>query len=126
MEAEGAFLLHPPAEKGLLAGLWRWPSAGFQLSATTHLAAEALPPCRDLEAVAWDGWVQVYTHRRETISPLHLRLPKRFEAPGLRWVPAPELPTLALGRRDGRLRDLLETEGQTPLDLPPEVLSLLR
>ena len=125
VEAEGAFLLHPPAEKGLLAGLWRWPSARHQ-PADNQRAAETPAPYLCLEVAAWDGWVQVYTHRRETISPLHLRLAKRFEAPGLRWVPTPELHALALGRRDGRLRDLLKTGGQTPLDLPSEVLGLLR
>ena len=126
IEAEGAFLLHPPAEKGLLAGLWRWPSFDHRPPATGHQAAEVPSQYRDLEAVAWSGWVQVYTHRRETISPLHLRLPSRFDAPGLRWVPAQELHALALGRRDGRLRELLKSEGQPPLGLPSEVLGLLR
>ena len=126
IEAEGAFLLHPPAEKGLLAGLWRWPSPVFREPATAHKAAEDPSPYRDLEATAWDGWVQVYTHRREAVSPMRIKLPKRFDAPGLSWVPASELQSLPLGRRDGRLRDLLKTEGQTPLDLPSDALRLLR
>ena len=125
VEAQGAFLLHPPADKGLLAGLWRWPSVGSGPLAGRG-AAEAPEPFAGLEATAWDGWVQVYTHRRETISPLRLRLPERFDAPDLRWVPAAELEALPLGRRDGRLRDLLKKEGQTPLDLPSEVRAFLR
>ena len=126
VEAEDAFLLQPPAEKGLLAGLWRWPGIGHQPPAASHQAAEAPTAYRNLEARAWDGWVQVYTHRREAVSPLHIKLPERFEAPDHRWVPAPELGALPLGRRDGRLRDLLKTEGQTPLDLPFDVLRFLR
>ena len=39
---------------------------------------------------------------------------------------AAELEALPLGRRDGRLRDLLKKEGQTPLDLPSEVRAFLR
>ncbi|MBS1765929.1 MAG: A/G-specific adenine glycosylase [Acidobacteria bacterium] len=125
-EAEGAFLLHPPAEKGLLAGLWRWPTQALGLRDMGLGAAESPLPHLTVEAMAWDGWVQVYTHRREAVSPLRLKLSTRFEAEGMRWVPASELESLPLGRRDGRFRDLLKTEGQTPLDLPFEVLQFIR
>lgn len=110
LEAEGHVLLHPPAAKGLLAGLWRWPA----------LEAADLPAQTARgDFTAWPGWTQVYTHRRETVAPLHLRLEARFPAAeSLRWVPAGELPFLALGKRDQRLRDLLATPGQRPLEAP--------
>ena len=121
-EAEGQFLLHPPAAKGLLAGLWRWPA----------LEASALPsqpePCgsRPLSVTAWPGWTQVYTHRREAVSPLHLRLEARFKAAGnLHWVTEDALAALPFGKRDQRLRDLLSTPGQAPLD-GPAVADLIR
>jgi A/G-specific adenine glycosylase len=128
VEAEGHFLLHAPSEKGLLAGLWRWPALpGSRLRATGHQAVETPTFYSASDARAWEGWTQVYTHRRERIEPLRLCLPKRFAAAeDLRWVPAGDLPSLALGRRDGRLRDLLKTEGQPPLQLPPDLLNALR
>lgn len=125
MEAEGHLLLHPPAAKGLLAGLWRWPT--FEQTAlppqpTAHSpepTAHVPPPI-----TAWPGWTQVYTHRRETVSPVHLLLTTRFvPGEGLMWMPRGELGGLPLGKRDQRLRDLLETPGQTPLVVPdPEAL----
>ncbi|WP_257304642.1 A/G-specific adenine glycosylase [Geothrix campi] len=121
MEAEGHVLLHAPADKGLLAGLWRWPA----------LDVETLPPARfSLQGTHpitfWPGWTQVYTHRREHVSPLYLRLEARFEtAKGLRWIPRAELPNLPLGKRDQRLRDLLATPGQTPL-VAPDPATLIR
>ncbi|HJU83257.1 MAG TPA: hypothetical protein VJ600_03530 [Holophagaceae bacterium] len=122
VEAEGHFLLHPPAEKGLLAGLWRWPTA-----APGEGAAEEPAPYSEVEARSWEGWTQVYTHRRERVEPLHLKLPARFHAAeGLRWIQASELAGLPLGRRDDRLRDLLKGEGQAPLSLPLGLLSALR
>jgi len=110
LEAEGHMLLQAPTAKGLLAGLWRWPA----------LEAEAFPagPSAGL-FTAWPGWTQVYTHRREAVNPLHLSLPARFEpAPGFRWIPVASLSTLPLGKRDQRLRDLLATPGQRPLEAP--------
>jgi A/G-specific adenine glycosylase len=68
---------------------------------------------------SWPGWTQVYTHRREAVSPLHLNLDRRFSpAEGLRWMPCAELGALPLGKRDQRLRDLLPTPGQCPLEAP--------
>jgi A/G-specific adenine glycosylase len=109
LEAEGHVLLHPPANQGLLAGLWRWPT----------FDQGALPPQQTAHSpqpiTAWPGWTQVYTHRREAVSPVHLRLTTRFQ-PGedLRWVPCSELRALPLGKRDQRLRDLLTTPSQVP------------
>jgi len=112
-EAEGRVLLHTPAAKGLLAGLWRWPA----LDAET-IPAQSTPPCAH-SLTAWPGWTQVYTHRREAVSPLHLRLDAHFMAvEGLRWIPMHDLPGLPLGKRDQRLRDLLATPGQAPLEAP--------
>jgi A/G-specific adenine glycosylase len=119
LEAEGHVLLHAPAAKGLLAGLWRWPT----FDAVDHVPRTTAPNRPPL-LTAWAGWTQVYTHRREAVSPLHLRLESRFTpAEGLRWVPRADLRGLALGRRDQRLRDLLDTPGQVPLEAPdPEAL----
>ena len=111
--AEGHLLLQPPAAKGLLAGLWRWPA----------LPAEQWPPqptAHSLQPVqTWPSWTQVYTHRREAVNPLRVNLERRFPAgEGLRWVPVETLQSLPMGRRDGRLRDLLATPGQAPLEAP--------
>ncbi|HEY3271476.1 MAG TPA: hypothetical protein VGJ89_09720 [Geothrix sp.] len=113
MEADGHVLLHAPVAEGLLAGLWRWPA----LDAETIPAQPIAPGAPSL--TAWPGWTQVYTHRREAVSPLHLRLEARFEAAaGLHWVPLAQLSALPLGKRDQRLRDLLATPGQTPIEVP--------
>jgi len=113
LEAEGSLLLHAPAAKGLLAGLWRWPTLD---RGDASLQANAPAP----ESIrAWPGWTQVYTHRRELVSPLHIRLQVRFEAgAGLGWVPKADLVGLPLGKRDQRLRDLLERPGEVPLEAP--------
>ena len=115
VEAGDRFLLHPPAPRGLLAGLWRWP-------AIEHAGAVGpAPACLR----AWPGWTQVYTHRREAVTPLHLALPRGFPpAGGLRWVPRAELSALPLGKRDQRLRDLLATPGSVPSQ-GPAVAALL-
>lgn len=112
-EAEGHLLLHRPAAKGLLAGLWRWPTLEAAAPGST-------PPAPGPTATtAWPGWTQVYTHRREAVSPLHIEVASQFEpADGLAWVPRAELEALPLGRRDQRLRDLLGTPGQAPQEAP--------
>ncbi len=118
LETEGRYLLHPPAASGLLAGLWRWPTLDATALPTT---ASPAPPLR-----AWPGWTQVYTHRREAVSPLHLQQERSFPAPeGLLWVPQVELGALPLGKRDQRLRDLLATPSERPLTAP-EPAALIR
>ncbi len=113
IEAEGHLLLHAPAAKGLLAGLWRWPTVDATEPPLQPITHSPWP------ITAWPGWTQVYTHRREAVSPLHLRLEARFPlSAGLRWVPRGHLSDLPLGRRDQRLRDLLDTPGQVPLEAP--------
>jgi A/G-specific adenine glycosylase len=112
-EAEGHALLKTPAAKGLLAGLWRWPTAD-----ATGLPLQA-PPEGTKSILVWPGWTQVYTHRREAVSPLWLSLESRFRpADGLSWVPLAELRGLPMGKRDQRLRDLLGTPGQVPFEAP--------
>jgi A/G-specific adenine glycosylase len=103
------WLLRPPARKGLLAGLWSWPMAP---AGTPAGAAEAGIPYRAGEGRSWPGWVQVYTHLRQTIHPLALRLEAAPPAPeGLVWVPAGDLAALPMGRRDQRLREHLGQPG---------------
>ena len=118
LEAEGHFLLHAPAAKGLLAGLWRWPT--FEVARHPPQPMPQSPQ----SMTAWHGWTQVYTHRREAVSPLHILLEARFcPAGGLRWVPRGELAGLPLGKRDQRLCNLLETPEQIPLEGPdPKML----
>ncbi len=109
-EAQDQVLLQAPAAKGLLAGLWRWPT----FDAVDH---ETGPTPGSI--TTWPGWTQVYTHRREAVTPLHIGLAAPFTpAEGLRWVPRSKLQGLPLGRRDQRLRDLLDTPGQPPLEAP--------
>ena len=72
-------------------------------------AAEAARPYRAGEARAWPGWVQVYTHLRQTVHPLALRLEAAPPAPeGLAWVAAGDLAGLPMGKRDQRLRERLD------------------
>ena len=60
------------------------------------------------------------------MTPLHIGLAAPFApAEGLRWVPRTELRGLPLGKRDQRLRDLLDTPGQ-PLLEAPDLASLVR
>ena len=120
LEAEGHVLLHAPSDKGLLAGLWRWPALEpGQVPPGAAAWGGPLPVPQRL--TAWPGWTQVYTHRREGVSPLHVALPLRFAAAeGLRWIPRADLAGLPLGRRDQRLRTLLDTPGMDPL-APPDL-----
>jgi len=100
------WLLRPPARTGLLAGLWSWPWAPAKEAAAG--AAEATIPYRTAEGRSWPGWVQLYTHLRQTVHPLAVALETAPAAPpGLAWVPAPDLAGLPMGKRDQRLRDLL-------------------
>ena len=97
------WLLRPPAGKGLLAGLWGWP---WLEPGPLAGAAEPGPADPAVPARAWPSWVQVYTHRRETIHPAAYLLQAPRPAPaGLVWVTAATLATLPMGNRDQRLRD---------------------
>ncbi len=119
VEAEGHWLLREPTKKGLLAGLWKWPTVEVESLAGQNLAADSNLPYSSLELRAWPGWTQVYTHRREFVSPLHLRLEKRFEVPkGCLWVAGNGLDQLALGKRDQQLRELIKGAGVVPMNAP--------
>jgi A/G-specific adenine glycosylase len=103
------WLLQPPARKGLLAGLWSWP---WVLAGSAAGVAEPGLPYRAAEGRSWPGWVQVYTHLRQTIHPLALRLEAARPAPeGLVWVAAADLAGLPMGKRDQRLRGQLAQPG---------------
>lgn len=102
LSCQGLWLLRTPQSKGLLSGLWRWPTL-----------PEALPVGGD-EAPAMAGstytpWTQVYTHRRERITPVLLASEDASFplAEGWQWVDAPRLADLPMGKRDQRLRALL-------------------
>lgn len=113
LEVNGHFLVRPPSGKGLLAGLWTWPSLSPEVS--EDLAAECPTPF-GMEVRTWPGWTQVYTHRREEVEPLHLQFELPFEAPvGTTWLAAERLARIPMGNRDSRLRTLLETPGQAPI-----------
>jgi A/G-specific adenine glycosylase len=108
ISSPAGWLLRPPGRKGLLAGLWSWPWVPAPAKGEGQRAAEAGVPYLAAEGRSWPGWVQVYTHLRETVHPLALRLETRPAAPeGLAWVPAGDLIGLPMGRRDQRLRDNL-------------------
>ncbi len=120
VQAEGCYLLDTPRATGLLAGLWRWPTVEEQ--APADLAAETPVGYVSPETLAFPGWIQVYSHRREVVRPVLLRVPSRRPAsPGRTWVPAEDLERLAMGSRDQRLRALLvgpipPQQAQPPLD----------
>ncbi|BDU72651.1 HhH-GPD family protein [Mesoterricola silvestris] len=105
------WLLCPPASRGLLAGLWSWPRA--EAAPELEGAAEAASGY-GLEARELPGWVQVYSHRRETVRPIVARMASAPGAQGLEWVPGERLPELPMGRRDQKLRAALDAPG-TPL-----------
>ena len=113
VEVNGQFLLQPPSGKGLLAGLWTWPSLTQEVS--RDLAAEG-SAAYGVDAQTWPSWTQVYTHRREEVEPLHLRFEVPFEAPpGTTWLALESLAEIPMGNRDSRLRTLLGTPGQAPI-----------
>ena len=120
VEAEGRWLLLKPSARGLLAGLWRWPALAVAQDpppASPDGPGAAQAP---LEARTWAGWSQIYTHRKEQVTPVAVRIPRRFPAPpGAAWVPAAELPALPLGKRDQRLRALLDQAGASELSGTP-------
>lgn len=112
------WLLHPPRDRGLLAGLWRWPS----LTAMAPPSAQTALPGR---TPTLPGWTQVYTHRREEITPWRLDIAPRHAPEGLAWVEATRLPELPLGRRDQRLRHLLDLPVPADSRHGPEASDLL-
>ena len=73
---QGCWLLLEPAPTGLLAGLWRWPAL------EQAAGPEPQGPALALRAGTWQPWLQVYTHRKERVTPLAIRLAERFQAPG--------------------------------------------
>lgn len=108
IEAEGHWLLLQPAAKGLLAGLWRWPILEIAQECAATTAAESHIPYLTSEYRTWKGWVQVYSHRKERVIPVAIKVARTFDAPlGGSWIPLAKLDTLPLGKRDQRLRDLL-------------------
>jgi A/G-specific adenine glycosylase len=112
-EAREQILLQSPKSSGLLAGLWRFPA--FEVAEFPPQLAVQEPGTM----TAWPGWTQVYTHRRELVTPLLLRLETCFSpTDGLQWIPVSNLRELPLGKRDQRLRDLLESPGAPPPESP--------
>ena len=104
VEVNGQFLVRPPSGKGLLAGLWTWPTL---VQSAKDLAAE-FPMPYAAEIRTWPGWTQVYSHRREEVEPLHIRSEVPINTPdGMAWIPYEKLATLPMGNRDARLRTLL-------------------
>ena len=119
VEAEGHWLLREPSQKGLLAGLWKWPAVEATCLLKENMVADSSLHYASPELRAWPGWAQIYTHRREIVSPLHLRLDKLFNSPiWCRWIAEIELDDLALGKRDQRLRGLVMGSGTAPLHGP--------
>jgi len=107
IQAEGHWLLLKPAARGLLAGLWRWPTCE-NATPEPAVAAEAGVPYCAPEVRVWQGWSQLYSHRKERVTPIAIELPRPFPAPiGCAWIPGDSISTLPLGKRDQRLRELL-------------------
>ncbi len=108
LEACGHWLLLSPSAKGLLAGLWRWPT----VEAPSGLDASFLD-VPGLQCVS-DPWTQVYTHRREEVFPVRAALPASIELPGATWVAEKALPGLPMGKRDDRMRQMLSSTSSGP------------
>ncbi|MBI4912863.1 MAG: A/G-specific adenine glycosylase [Acidobacteria bacterium] len=104
LEWRGRWLLSRPRERGLLSGLWRWPeSLSGGGDGTTGTQVPSGVQVREIP-----GWVQIYTHRRERVRPLHVRVaspPPHAES--FTWVTRSRLASLPMGRRDQRLRKAL-------------------
>ncbi len=121
---QNQWLLHPPAQRGLLAGLWRWPA--LALEDALEGAAEEPAPFGILVTRTWPSWVQVYSHRRERVHPLALTLETPFPAPpAMTWIDSAQLATIPMGRRDQRLRELISAPPLLHKEAPP-VTGLLR
>ena len=121
-----SWLLEQPQGKGLLAGLWRWPS--LPLPSAAIQAAEAPAVFGIAEAMALPGWEQLYTHRREQVQPCLIKAAVPFAAgPGRAWVQGDRLQHLPMGKRDQRLRALLPGPFQPTLTALPlaEILESL-
>jgi A/G-specific adenine glycosylase len=99
------WLLRPPGATGLLAGLWSWPTVAPGSTGSAGVAEPRTP--YGLEGHVLEGWVQVYSHRRETVRPLVARVAAQMAPPGLEWVLATRLQGVPMGRRDQRLREAL-------------------
>ncbi|MBL0209585.1 MAG: A/G-specific adenine glycosylase [Holophagaceae bacterium] len=127
VEAEGRWLLRQPSHQGMLAGLWKWPTVEAAGMTESGLAADPLLAYASTEMQVWPGWTQVYTHRREMVNPVHLRLAHAFEGPDdCRWLTGNELDQIALGKRDQRLRSLIKGTGTTPVQGPAAASLLAR
>jgi len=123
LQSQGRWLLHPPSSKGLLAGLWHWPTLPWE--PPQEGVAEAAIPFGLSIWRAWPGWTQVYSHRRERVRPLALEI-DGFPGPeGMVWLDAVELDRLPMGRRDQRLRELLR-QPHLICDEAPPLAGLLR
>lgn len=107
----------PPQAKGLLAGLWRWPALPPEDEGEVDRAADRTLAYGAPGIRCWKGWTQVYSHRRETISPIALEVNACAEAAHGCWVDARQLATLPMGKRDQRLRGLLGAAGTASREL---------
>lgn len=111
------WLLTPPASKGLLAGMWSWPHLAEP--APREVAAEYPVPFGLLHWRSWPAWTQVYSHRREIVHPLSVEVETPFHRTGMVWVEESDLQELPMGRRDQRLREMLQTVPRQEHEAPP-------
>jgi len=118
LEAQGRWLLHRPARRGLLAGLWRWPAVPLPGSDQDR-ATEDAAAYTALTITAWPAWTQIYTHRREGVNPVRVRLARATSPPpDMAWVEVAEFVALPMGRRDLRLRALALGDGAEDTPAP--------
>lgn len=102
LSCQDRWLLRAPQTNGLLSGLWRWPTL-----------AEPLPEAPEPQGIkgfVGQAWTQAYTHRRERIRPALIlsEAPPFPVTEGWQWVQTPQLEALPMGRRDQRLRALVQ------------------
>jgi A/G-specific adenine glycosylase len=112
------WLLRPPGTRGLLAGLWSWPTVAQVTSEGAAGLEGAASPSTPygVGGEVLKGWVQVYTHRRETIRPLVAQVQASPAPAGTVWVEAEKVAGLPMGRRDQRLREARACGKGTPLE----------
>jgi len=81
--------------------MWRWPTFELTEEQAPFLDNSALEP-------AGPSWTQVYSHRRERVTPYWVELTwQPRPGPGQVWVPRSQIQALPLGRRDDEMRTLI-------------------
>lgn len=108
----GRVLLNRRPSKGLLGGMWEFPSAHVQADTPAALSA-AIQAAYGLELVAADrlgAFEHAYTHFKLTETAYRCQLSAAFAPaahPSLKWVPFDELQDYPMGKVDRAIAKLI-------------------